>query len=96
MEDFAEGQVEVVILPPADSVTSNQQLLEILPGGIAHVVFVGALNQVYQIQFTDSLVPPVKWSSLLTTPSTAQPSFYEATDPTGGRGGQRFYRTIAP
>ena len=63
--DFAEGQVEVVILPPADSVTSNQQLLEILPGGIAHVVFVGALNQVYQIQFTDSLVPPVKWSSLL-------------------------------
>ncbi len=94
--DTAEGRIEVVILPPPDSVSSNQELLEILPGGVTHVVFVGALNQVYQIQFTDSLVQPVKWTGLATTPSTAQPGFYEATDPAGGHGVQRFYRTIAP
>lgn len=93
--DQQNGQISVVILPPLDSTTSNQVLLQILPNGGAHVVFVGALSQVYQIQVTDSLVPPVHWSNLPTAPSSGQPGFFEATDPVGGAGSQRFYRSVS-
>ncbi len=93
--DSSAGAVDVVILPQPDTVSANQLLLEFPPSGGAHLVFVGALNQSYQVQVTDSLVPPVHWSGLVTSPSSAQPGFYEAVDPTGGQGSQRFYRTIS-
>ncbi len=93
--DSASGAMDVVILPQPDTVSANQLLLEFPPSGGAHLVFVGALNQSYQVQVTDSLVPPVHWSGLVTSPSSAQPGFYEAVDPTGGQGSQRFYRTIS-
>lgn len=94
--DTAEGQIEVAILPQPGTMTYNQVFLEILSGGIAHVVFAGALNQAYEIQVTDSLVPPIQWHGLPTAASAAQPGFYEATDAAGGGGSQRFYRTIVP
>ena len=93
--DSSTGVVAVVVLPPSDTVSANQLLLEFPPGGGAHLVFVGALNQSYQVQFTDSLVPPVHWNGLVTAPSPVQPGFYEAVDQTGGQGSQRFYRTIS-
>lgn len=93
--DQQNGQISVVILPPPDRTTFNQVLLQFLPNGGAHVVFVGALSQVYQIQVTDSLIPPVHWSNLPTSPSSVQPGFFEATDPFGGSGSQRFYRSVS-
>ncbi len=93
--DSSMGSVDVVILPQSDSVTSNQLLLEFPPSGGAHLVFVGALNQTYQVQVAESLVPPVQWTGLVTTPSAVQPGFFEAVDALGGHGSQRFYRTIS-
>ncbi len=54
--------------------------------------FAGLPQSTYLIQFTDSLTPPVTWTSLGTVSVTN--GVFQIVDPTAGGAGQRFYRTV--
>jgi len=92
--DSSSGIAHVVVMPQAGSPSPIQLLLNLPSAGGAHLVFAGVVEQSYQVQVTESLVPPVLWTGLMTVPSALQVGLFEAVDPRGTGEGQRYYRTI--
>jgi|GEM_PF-6976690 len=54
--------------------------------------FAGLPQSTYLVQYTDSLVPPVTWTSLGTVSVTN--GVFQIVDPTAGGASQRYYRTV--
>jgi Bacterial Ig domain len=92
--DSSTGIAHVVVVPQAGSTSPIQLLLNFPSTGGAHIVFAGDTEQSYQVQVTESLVPPVYWTGLMTVPSPLQIGLFEAVDLGGTGEGQRYYRTI--
>lgn len=54
--------------------------------------FAGLPQSTYLVQYTDSLTPPVTWTSLGTVGVTN--GVFQIVDPTAGGASQRYYRTV--
>lgn len=66
---------------------------DMAPGATdATLRFVGLPGETYTVQYTDSLTPPVMWTTLGTATTTN--GVFEIVDPTARNASQRFYRTI--
>jgi hypothetical protein len=54
--------------------------------------FAGLPQSTYLVQYTDSLTPPVTWTTLGTVSVTN--GVFQIVDPTAGGASQRYYRTV--
>jgi hypothetical protein len=83
--------------PPAQPTQPTLNLVAVTfdtaPGATdATLRFAGLPQSTYLVQYTDSLTPPVTWTTLGTVSVTN--GVFQIVDPTAGGASQRYYRTV--
>ena len=85
--------VQVVAPPTAPTLNLISITFDPAPGSAAATLsFSSPPGGPYQVQYTDSLTPPIQWTTLGT--ATITNGTFQIVDPTARNVSQRFYRTI--
>lgn len=91
--DQTVGCVLVQVLPPVPLASLSIISVAQGPGSGVTLTFIGIPGLSNVIQYTDSLNPPVVWTTLGTYTAGAN-GVFQVVDPTGGNTSQRFYRNL--
>ncbi len=91
--DQTVGAILVQVVPP--SPPASLSIISAVPGSGSSLTltFIGIPGLSNTIQYTDSLSPPIIWTTLGTVTAGTN-GVFEIVDPTGGNTSQRFYRNL--
>jgi len=94
--DSATGTIlaQITAVPaPANAPTLNLIGLTFVPSTTAATLTFGGLpDSTYEVQYTDSMIPPIIWANLGSANVTN--GVFQIVDPTAGSVSQRYYRTL--
>ncbi len=93
----ATGLIYVTILPDGSDTSPTSNIISLVagPGGMVTVTFIGLPTVNYRVQATDSLAPPVVWTTLATMQAGVNGQF-SYTDADAPSHPSRFYRSVSP
>jgi len=93
--DQTVGSVIVQVVPPYPAYTLSLLSITLGGGPSATLQFIGIPGLVNIVQYSDSLVSPISWTTLGTMTAGTN-GLFQIVDPTAGNSPQRFYRTLIP